>query len=522
MTLPRLTRHTFVEFLERDCQIALTLAQRVLWLVACGEAQPRDFDGEEREIARQLFGPGVDEIPAAALRRVALVKGRAIGGTRIAAMRLIDLALSVPLSLAPGEKAFAICVSPDLKTSQQALNFIIGAFDASARLARCEVGRNASSLQLRRADGHTVSLETLAASRGGSSTRGRSLVGVVFDESAFFRSEEAAISDLELFKAVMPRLVLGGQALVVSSPWLPEGLLHSMFTSSYGNPTTTLAIHAPTALLRSDSQELLEEIEAQALIDPEATAREFHAEFLAGGSSRFFDANAIDAAIDEALVVPRSTAGGRVCCAVDPGFTRDSATFAAVEVDESGIVTILCLDELRPQKGSPLAPSVVLERWASLAKGYGVRSMVCDVHYRELVREEMGRHQIALEAAPEGQRGKAAMYEATRLALNEGRLHLPNHRRLLGQLREVISKPTPGGGMSISSPRKNGGHGDLVSALVAAVHQAVSVPAVEYSYTPVRVARKGRWDGSRFIAEHSDDDRDDDDFRCSRHGGGIL
>ena len=56
---------------------------------------------------------------------------------------------------------------------------------------------------------------------------------------------------------------------------------------------------------------------------------------------------------------------------------------------------------------------------------------------------------------------------------------------VLAQLREVISKPTSGGGMSISSPRKKGGHGDLVSALVGAVHR-LETTYREYAYEPAR------------------------------------
>jgi hypothetical protein len=53
--------------------------------------------------------------------------------------------------------------------------------------------------------------------------------------------------------------------------------------------------------------------------------------------------------------------------------------------------------------------------------------------------------------------------------LVEGKLILPNNPRLLSQLREVSAKATAGT-ISISSPRKaTGEHGDLVSALVAAV-----------------------------------------------------
>jgi hypothetical protein len=58
-------------------------------------------------------------------------------------------------------------------------------------------------------------------------------------------------------------------------------------------------------------------------------------------------------------------------------------------------------------------------------------------------------------------------------------VRLPNHGRLLAQLKAIIAKPTPAGGLSISSPRRvNGGHGDLVSALV------LCLAALPSSYAP--------------------------------------
>jgi hypothetical protein len=53
--------------------------------------------------------------------------------------------------------------------------------------------------------------------------------------------------------------------------------------------------------------------------------------------------------------------------------------------------------------------------------------------------------------------------------LRERRLRLPNHPRLLAQLRAIVCQPLSGGGYRISSPRRAGAHGDLVSALVNAI-----------------------------------------------------
>jgi hypothetical protein len=136
-------------------------------------------------------------------------------------------------------------------------------------------------------------------------------------------------------------------------------------------------------------------------------------------------------------------------------------------------LAVALIDEQRPAKGSPLKPSSVVAAFASSMGRYGCRSLVADGHYREAVAEHLEAHALSLEASPEGADGKSEMFVAVRTALHEGRLELPDHPRLLAQLRAVVAKPLPGGGLAISSPRSaTGGHGDIVSALCAAVHAA--------------------------------------------------
>jgi hypothetical protein len=128
--------------------------------------------------------------------------------------------------------------------------------------------------------------------------------------------------------------------------------------------------------------------------------------------------------------------------------------------------------ELRPTKGKPLQPSAVVAEFAKVAKRYGAASVIADGHYRESIREHLTAHGLTIIAAPEGLNGKLETYARTRAVLHEGKLRLPDNARLLTQLRSVLSRPTPGGGLSIISPRRAGtGHGDIVSALVLAVHR---------------------------------------------------
>lgn len=462
---------SFVEFL-RLCGVRPSTAQRVLWSVIADGVQPSDLRGDDRRLARELFGD-VDRIPPELRSVVAIVVGARSGKTHLSSLCVLWRCLTGPLpALAPGELAFGIVVCPDLRLAAQALRYVDGATKAIPALAHRTVSSTATTVTIRRDDGQEVVIECLPASRGGSALRGRTVVAALFDECAFFRDEASVVNDAELYRAVLPRIVPGGQLLMSSTPWAESGLLFELFAANHGSPSTCTAVRAPTTLMRTDAPHILRMVAREAERDPENTAREYGAEFMTRGAGLFFDGIAIDQAIAE-YPLPQPPRG-RVLVAVDAAFVKDSSAFAAVGVDAAGVVEVLALEEITPAKGSPLAPSAVVARWAELAKPYGVRSVRADGHYREALREHLAKHELDLESVPEGASGKRAMYERTRALMNEGKLRIPNHRRLVKQLREVVSKPTPGGGLSISSPRKGGAHGDLVSALVAAVHACVA------------------------------------------------
>ena len=97
----------------------------------------------------------------------------------------------------------------------------------------------------------------------------------------------------------------GGQLIIESTPWAAEGLLHELFASNHGNPATCIAAHCPTRLMRPDARTAAI-VTREEMRDPDNAAREFGAEFMAGGSSAFFDAQLIEAAMDQ----NRFAAGG--------------------------------------------------------------------------------------------------------------------------------------------------------------------------------------------------------------------
>jgi hypothetical protein len=465
----------FFDFATRILGFQPTPAQRVYMLVAIDDVAPCDLEGEDRELARQLFGD-VDEVPLAARDVIVLVKGARIGGSYLGGVYLLWRALVADVSgLAPGETATSLVVGPDLRLARQALRYARGAVESVAELAAMVVGDTTDSFTLEREDGHRVVLEALPATRGGSALRGRSLLAVQLTEACFFRDEDSgAVNDSDVFRAVLPRILPGGNCILESTPWLEVGLTYELFRDNFGEPKTALAVHAPTSLMRPDMRTLLL-IAKERARDPDNAAREFDAQFLAGGAGVLFDPASINLAVDEARpLVVAASADATTGWGADLALVSDSSALAGVARVGESSYELLEIVERRPEKGAPLKLSSVIRDFAAVLKGHGASSFTADGHVREPAREFAEAENITIDAAPEGREGKAQTYLFVAKLLREGRLRLPRHPRLLAQLRAIVSRPMPGGGYAISSPRRpgGGGHGDLVSALVLAIHAA--------------------------------------------------
>lgn len=440
----------------------LTPAQRVLTSVSYDGTDPIDLDDADRAIARELFGP-IHRVPEIARTIVVWKKGARIGGSRMAAMQLYRAANRVALpDLAPGESAFGPIVAPDLRLARQTLAYAYGAAKEDAREERIKIVREgADGFAFERHDGNVITIECLPATKGGSAVRGRTYVGAVMSEAAFFRDEQYAINDIEIYKAIAPRIVEGSQLTIESTPWAALGLLHEFVKGNYGDPSTCIAAVCPTTLLRPSMAKI---VERERTRDPDNASREFDAVEMAAGSDAFFDPGACDEAMKMKRPARRADyyfAGG------DIGLVSDSSALATIGVYGERMF-LVDLFELRPKPGSPLKLSEVIHAFAERLRLFGLDAFVADGYSREAAREWAGREGILILPRPEGADSVAVSFTATRSAINEGLLGLIDHARLRAQFRAVVARPMSGGGMRITMPRR-GGHGDLLSALTCAI-----------------------------------------------------
>lgn len=426
--------------------------------------------------------------PEVAKRVVGAVCGRGSGKTLLGGTRALHLAMTIDVSgLGKGEKALCPIIGPDLDVAQQAVRFALGAAEAIGLRIEQRTAGGDGGFTIVRKSGHRIRIAPRSASTRGRAGRGYSIPCAILDEAAFFRDASHQVNDQDIFDALRPRIMPGGQIVLLSSPWAESGLLYDLWRRNFSHPQDALIAHAPTGLMRLDDEQILADIEAERRVDPEKTARERDAQFMTSNAQAFFDARAIARMLvdEEPELKEKSTkvVGG------DFAFRRNSSAFVSCQTyfdkpkhsnRAERLYEITGLLERRPE-GEPLKPSLISKEAAEFTKESGTDEIIADGHYREAVAEYLHQSGVVHVIAPEGASGKADVYQIARTLIHEGNVKLgKTYRtapdlsdRLVRQLREITSRPLAGGGTAFDSPTwRTGEHGDLASAFMLALWRA--------------------------------------------------
>jgi hypothetical protein len=454
--------------------IDLSIGQRVLCAISFDGSNPCDFEGEERRLAREMFGE-IETIPDDVRHTVCWFKGARMGGSYLCALYLLFLGLTVPVKLAPGEKAFCLIIAPTTDMGKQPYNYIVGAITSDPKLAALLIGKpgiHECSL-CRPQDGQEIRFKVVAASPRGTTLRSRSLIAALLDECCFFRDPESgAINDTELKRAIDPRIVTGGKCLVISTAWARRGLLWDLTQKNFGNPQTCISAIVPTLLVRDTEQNrrIYAELSES---DPDNAEREFNCVALSIGASDFFDANALAECVDKSLPALNPIYGLLTSYAgLDTGFKRDASAIVLVRNEpqmNNRLLVAECFERPPEKEGS--SPKAVLSEFRARLDAHKCKSIACDQHYVMTVRDELPG--FGVKECPATQEFKYQSHCYVRDIIRSRGVVIPAaSKKLLAQLRDIQVVPTPGGGMKLTSPRYGGAHGDLASAFVLAVWNA--------------------------------------------------
>lgn len=423
---------------------------------------------EEREIALKLTGR--TKLPEGRVRELFVGAGRRSGKSRFGSLVSTWLAAREYPQLAAGETAVVAQVAPDRRQAAIDISYCRGLVESSAVLRAELVNATQEALEFR----HRTRLEVATASY--RTVRGRSLAGAVIDESAFLRSDDSALPDIELARALRPALLtLKGLLLVISSPHRKVGLLHNAYRKYYGNDAETRGLYIQAA--SRDLNPTLDEADiADAMADdPAAAASEFMGVFRADLQG-FLD----DATVDAAIVPNRRelppTTGRRYVAFTDPsGGRSDSFTLAIAHSEppkKSGAPERLVLDAVR-SIAPPFDPSEAVESLAETLGEYGLHQVSGDQYAGEWVPSAFQKHGITYTPS---ERSRSEIYLEMLPQFSRGAVELLDLPQLRTQLLLLERRTHSGRGDSVDHPR--GAHDDLANsacgALLAA-HQPAMV-----------------------------------------------
>jgi hypothetical protein len=410
--------------------------------------------------------------PSQMVRELWVVAGRKSGKSRVAALVSIFLALFVRHRVAPGERPMVLCISGSVDQARTVFGYVRGFLQASPTLRRevIDIGR----LEIKLKNGVIIAVH----SNSFRTVRGRTLCACIFDEVAFWRDETSATPDLEMYRAVLPALVTTKGLLVgISSPYRKLGLLWTKYRDHFGQDSPgTLVVQGATTQFNSSIDAA--EIAAQREADPAAAVSEWDAQFRSDLAS-FLDDETIDAAIEHGRPLelpPQPDTIYRAFTDASGGVGRDSYTLSIAHQHGDTLVT----DLVRGTVGK-FDPHEVTKQYAALCKEYRVCEIVGDAYAAQWVagawreagidyrKSSLVKSDIFLEAVPLFTRHQA---------------RLPNHAKLLRELRLLERETHRSGKDAVHHPRGGNEHDDHANAVCGALLSAKAATVEEFVVPP--------------------------------------
>jgi hypothetical protein len=392
--------------------------------------------------------------PTQRVRELWAVCGRRGGKSKIAAALAVYFALFTTPKLSVGEIGMVLVLAASRDQAAVVFGYIKGFFDASEILQREVAGQNASEITLRNGiviAVHSTSFRTI---------RGRTLITCIFDEVAYWRDESSATPDVETYRAVLPALATTNGLLIgISTPYRKLGLLHQKHRDHFGvDSNDVLVVQGGTRDFNPTLSAAT--IETQRQADPTSASSEWDAEFRSDISS-FLDDQLIGAAVEHGRPLelpPRPyPAFYRAFTDSAGGTGRDSYSIGIAHMEAERYVVDLVRGT---QPARKFDPQTVTNDYAALLKEYRISSVTGDNYAAQWVagawrdtgivyiQSDIPKSQIYLEALP---------------LFTRGLVRLPDHARLLKELRLLERVTHRGGKDSVDHPR--GQHDDYANSV---------------------------------------------------------
>lgn len=423
--------------------------------------------------------------PAEPVREAWQPIGRRGGKSRNAAVAAAFLAVRRQHSdyLAPGELGVIPVIAADRTQAGQVLRYLKGL--CGMECFRPYVAKvKAESVEFRTG----VVVQVFTASY--RATRGYTVLGLVADEVAFWRSDDSASPDSEVLNALRPGMATVPDALLLglSTPYAKRGELYKAVEDYYGQDSPDVLVWNADTLSMHDTPHLRRIIAKAFEDDPVAALSEY------GQDGRVEFRRDVEAFLDPDAVQSVTAPGRRelppvaethyVAFADPSGGSQDSFSLAIAHLDGATAV----LDVVR-EKRPPFSPDAVVEEFAALLKSYRIREVQGDRYGGQWPSERFTVHGVTYRTS---ERVKSDIYREIVAPINAARVMLLDLPVLRAQLIGLERRVSRSGKDSIDhSP---GGRDDVANAAAGALVLTLEREARALSgVCPVGLGGPSKW-----------------------------
>jgi hypothetical protein len=398
---------------------------------------------------------GRESLPTTPAREAFVIVGRRGGKSLVASLIAVYLSCFYKYSefLSPGERGTLMVIAADRRQARVVKGYISAFINNVPMLKAMLVNETKESIEL----SNRIVVEIHTASF--RSTRGYTLVTVIADELAFWRSEESANPDVEILNAVRPGLstIPNSLLLCISSPYARRGVLWDSYHRHYGKESNALVWQADT---RSMNPKVDERIIAEAYeADSSAASAEYGAEFRSDLES-FIDRETV-----MSCVVPKRTHLPyleimRYQGFVDVSGGRSESMALAISHAYNGMAILDLIYEWK----APFNPSTAVRECARMLREFHVSAVTGDRYAAQFTVDLFRQNGIAYRASD---KTKSEIYSDFLPALNSGKVQLLDDERMINQLVSLERRTSRSGKDSIDHPPH--GRDDRINAVAGAL-----------------------------------------------------
>lgn len=313
--------------------------------------------------------------PKRPVPEVVAVVGRGGGKDAIASALATHAAVSVDARrLRPGERAVVLCLATDKDQAAIALSYIRGYFENVGLLSLLVDGR------MRRDDRVDLKnrVSIIVTTNNFRAPRGRTVICAIYDECAFWKSENTTAPDFETDAAIAPGLARwpGSLKILISSAYRRTGLLHDRYKRGWARSDEDCLVVLGTSLQFNpmlDEKIIQRELEK----DRERASAEYLSQWRNDLSS-FVSRDVVESLIDRGVRERAPEPGVRYMAFADESgggsSNGDASSLVICHIDRNRVVHQDLIRVWKP----PFSPAQVIVEKCRLLRAYRCSRVTAD------------------------------------------------------------------------------------------------------------------------------------------------